>query len=218
MPGWGVFGLAYGEGREKSMRRTILAALALLLFAAFPLAAHADPRPKNKLYFTAGGAFVFGNGAAGKNSAVFVTGAPGGSNFDDIFGKGFSFNGYLGGPLTDNFSAQIGYTGDFYPSGTFADLEAHWGMVELKFNSRLGSFDPYVLGGIGMVIGNIKLPGVAANTNTGVEFAMTAAGGAEIYLGDAFALQPEVRVRIVKDAGIWIYPVSLGVNLFFLIE
>lgn len=198
------------------MRRMILAVLALFAVLALPHAANAEPKPKKKLYFTAGGAVDFGNGAIGKHPALTLLAQPT-QGFDDIFGKGFSFNGYFGGPIMDNVSLQVGYTGEFH-SGKAVDLEAHWFLAELKLNPRLGRVDPYVLGGIGAAVGNIKASGVAANIDTNVEFAYTFAGGVDIYVTDLIALQPEVRVRSIKDSGIWVYPVSLGMNVLFLFE
>ena len=199
------------------MRRTILVALALFVVLALAPSANAEPKPKNKLYFVAGGAVSFGNGAVGKQWALQPPLAQPYQGFDDVFGKGINFSGYFGGPIMDNVSAQVGYTGEFY-TGNTVDLEAHWFMAELKINPRLGRFDPYVLGGIGAAVGNIKASGVAANIDTDIEFAYTFAGGADLYVTDLIALQPEVRVRSIKDAGVWVYPVSLGVNVLFLIE
>lgn len=194
------------------------AVAALLVLAASPSLAQ-EFEPKRGVYLGAGGAVTFTTGSARSintinlaNALPFVF-----SDFDDAFGSGLSFNGFLGIPVSDHVSVQGTVSMDLYDESPL-QLEVYSMTADLRASPRLGKVDPFVLFGIGASVGSISEAGGPFLDDTNIEFTFTAAGGIDLYLTDSIAFSPEVRMRYLRVKGDKIFPVNVGANFIFQFE
>lgn len=189
------------------MRKIWIPVFALMLFGG-AFTAEAQTGAPRSLYIVAGG---YGSLVAGDG--------PGGDSFRDVFGAGFGFQGYIGGPLTDHLRAQVGAAGSFYQSKD-ETLTVQWYTAEARFHADNTPWNPYFLFGLGVAWGAFSDTGVTAPVeDTELEFTFTVGLGVEYYFTELTAVSPEVRIRYLDDGErIDAVPFDLGVNFVFFFE
>lgn len=193
------------------MKNTLVIAACLVLsFAGFVASAQAQGEGRREHVFA---------GIAGSLSHGY--GDFGAFSFDQGFGGGGGFALYGGGQLIPELAMQAMLAVDFHDSSV-RDLTLAWHTLELKFAPQPAwAISPYVVGGVGFVLVGWKdyTQPVTSDSDTDVRFTFSAGLGARCRLGDRFSVEPEIRVRYLRDKNIQVeaFPLSymLGATYWF---